>query len=193
MSVALYNLNFEGSHIVLFTVQIRSLLKITNDLIDICYDSYDCRGGTRGILAEESVDFEQASDQLVELRNNLEKLFKAAATNSAHSLGIGASVGSVGVVNGLLSRCKDKISKMEAMLKQISGRKRIKEPSPSINPQAILTGLASSTNALRGIAEGNFRCVCTFAKKYNADNVHKGHLPEPVLVIRRFTSTVGIE
>ena len=80
MSIALYNLNSEGSHIVLFTVQIRSLLKITNDLIDICYESYDCRSGTGGTLAEESVELEQASDQLVELRNNLEKLFKAAVT-----------------------------------------------------------------------------------------------------------------
>ena len=168
MSIALYNLNSECSHIVLFTVQIRSLLKSTNDLIDICYD---CRSGTRDTLAKESVDFEQASDHLVELHNNLEKLFKAAVTNSAHSLGIGTSVG---VVNGLLSRSKDEISKMETMLKQISGRKRIKEPSPSFNPQAILTGLALSTNALRGIVEGNFGCVCNFAKKYNADNVRKG-------------------
>ena len=73
----MYNLNSECSHIVLFTVQIRSLLKSTNDLIDICYD---CRSGTRDTLAKESVDFEQASDHLVELRNNLEKLFKAAVT-----------------------------------------------------------------------------------------------------------------
>ena len=63
---------------------------------------------------------------------------------------------------------------METILKQISGRKRIKEPSPSFNPQAILTGLALSTNALRGIVEGNFGCVCNFAKKYYADNVRKG-------------------
>ena len=188
MSIALYNLNSEGSHIVLFTVQIRSLLKITNDLINICYESYDCRSGTRGTLAEESVDFEQASDQLVELRNNLEKLFKAAATNSAHSLGIGTSVG---VVNGLLSRCKEEIGKMEKMLKQISGQKTIKEPS--FSPQATLTGLVSSTSALRRIMEGNFRCVSIFAKKHNTDNVYKDPPPEPVPVIRRFTSTVGVE
>ena len=184
MSVALYLLNSEGNYIVLFTVQIRSLLKITNDLIDTCYDS---RSRTKDTLAEQSVDFRQASRQLDKLRRSLENLFDATETNGAHSLGIGTSVD---VVIGLLSRCKEQINKMETMLKQKSGQK---EPLSSFNQEAILTGLASSTNALKAVVEGNFQCVRTFARISNADNVHKGPLLKPVLETRRFTSTVSIE
>ena len=160
MSVALYVLTSEGSHIVLFTAQIRSLLKITNDLIDTCYESYDT-------LAEES-------DKLVKLSSNLQNLFKVAATNGAHSLGIGISV------DELLSRYKDEISEMETMLKQKS-LERIKGQSSSLNSQAVPTSPAPSTNTPKGVVEENFRCVCTLTKKFNADNVHKGPLLEPVL------------
>ena len=156
----MYILTSEGNHIVLFTAQIRSLLKITNDLIDTCYESYDT-------LAEES-------DKLVKLSSNLQNLFKVAAINSAHSLGIGISV------DELLSRYKDEISEMETMLKQKS-LERIKGQSSSLNSQAIPTSPAPSTNAPKGVVEENFRCVCTLTKKFNADNVHKGPLLEPVL------------
>ena len=180
MSVALYLLNSEGNYIVLFTVQIRSLLKITNDLIDTCYDGCS---RTKDTLAEQSVDFRQASRQLKKFRGSLENLFDATETNGAHSLSIWTSVD---VVIGLLSRCKEQINKMETMLKQ-------KEPLSSFNQDAILTGLDSSTNALRAVAEGNFQCVCTFAMISDADNVYKGTLLEPVLEFQRFTSTVSIE
>ena len=180
MSVALYILNSEGNYIVLFTVQIRSLLKITNDLIDTCYDGCS---RTKDTLAEQSVDFRQASRQLKKFRGSLENLFDATETNGAHSLSIWTSVD---VVIGLLSRCKEQINKMETMLKQ-------KEPLSSFNQDAILTGLDSSTNALRAVAEGNFQCVCTFAMISDADNVYKGTLLEPVLEFQRFTSTVSIE
>ena len=174
----MYILYSQANYVVLFTVQIRSLLKITNDLIDICYDSYDGCSGTSDTFAKESVDFRQASGRLVELRNILDSLFEAAATNGAHSLSIGNSVD---VVIELLSRCKGEINKMETMLKQESGQKRIKGPSSSFDQEAILTGLASSTNALKAVTEGNFQYVCTLTKKFNADNVHKGPLLEPVL------------
>ena len=157
----MYILTSEGNHIVLFTAQIRSLLKITNDLIDICYESYDA-------LAEEF------SDKLVKLRSNLENLFKIAATNGANSLGIGISV------DELLSRYKDEISEMETMLKQKS-LERIKGQSSSLNSQAVPTSPAPSTNAPKGVVEENFQCVCTLTKKFNADNVHKGPLLEQVL------------
>ena len=185
----MYILNSEAYFIALFIVQILSLLKITNDLIDICYESYDARNGTNDTLAEESVDFRQASSQLVELRNNLDSLFEAATTNSAYPLGIGISVD---VVIGLLSRCKDDINKMETMLKQKSDRKRIKGLSLSFDQEAILTSLASGTNTLKAVVEGSFQYVCTFAKIFNADYVHKGPLPEQLLKIRRFTSTVSV-
>ena len=152
-------------------VQIRSLLKITNNLIDTCYESYDT-------LAEES-------DKLIKLSSNLQNLFKVAATNGGHSLGIGISV------DELLSRYKNEISETETLLKQKS-LERIKGCQSSSNPQVILTGLASSTNAPKGVVEENFQYVCTLAKKFNADNIRKGPLLEPVLEIRRFTSTVSI-
>ena len=186
----MYILNSEANYVVLFTVQIRSLLKITNDLIDICYDSYGGCSGTSDTFSKESVDFRQASGRLVELRNILDSLFEAAATNGAHSLSIGNSVE---VVIELLSRCKDDVNKMETMLKQKSGRKRVRRPSSSFDQEAILTGLASSTNALKEAMEGNFQYVCTFAMISNADNVHKDSLLEPVLEFQRFTSTVSIE
>ena len=186
MSVTLYIFNSESKYIALFTVKIRSLLKITNDLINTCYESYDGRSGTNDTLAEESVDFRQASGQLLKLRNILDSLFDAAATNGAHSLGIGISVD---VANKLLSRCKDDINKMESMLKQKSGRKRIKGPSSSFNQEAILTALASNTNALKAVVEGNFQYVCILAKIFNANYVHKGPLPEQ---FRRSTSTVSV-
>ena len=105
---------------------------------------------------------------------------KVAATNGAYSLGIEISI------DELLSKYKDEISEMETVLEQKS-LERIKGQSSLSNPQAILT------NAPRGVVEENFQCVCTLAKKSNADNVYKGHLLELVLEIWRFTSTVGVE
>lgn len=142
-----------ASMIVLFpsTVKIRSLLKLTTDLIDICYDH---RAGTSNILANESIDFEQISDQFAELRDLLEKLFKAATTNASHQLGIGPSVD---LVNGILSRCRNEINELETVLKRESGRKRIQGPSSSFNPQVMLTDLASSTTALRDAMQVNQR------------------------------------
>ena len=163
MNIAIYIFNSGANwdnRIVSFTVQIRSLLKITNDLIDLCYESHDCRSDMRDTLSDESIDFEQASDHLVELRDILEKLRKAAKTNSPHSLDIGPSLY---VVNGLLLKCKNEISEMETVLKLESGRKRIRGSSSSFDPQAILTGLALSTTALRGVVEENLRCVRTLA------------------------------
>ena len=127
----------------------------------------------RDTLNEEFIDFEQASDHLVELRDILGKLFKAAVMNGFHSWSIGLSVD---VVNGLLSKCRGEISEMEIVLKQEDGQKRIKGSPSSFSLQAILTGLTSSTTALRGVVEGNLRCVHTFTKISNADNVHKGPL-----------------
>ena len=146
-------------------MQIRLLLKITNDIIDICYESHDCHNEMRDTLTE-SIDFEQAADELVELRDILEKLRRAVAANGDHPVGIRSSVD---VVDGLLSKCRDEISQIETML---SGRKRIKGPSSSFDPQATLTGLASSTTALKGILEENLRCVPTFTVKSNTDNMH---------------------
>ena len=44
-------------------------------------------GQIRSLLSDESIDFEQASDRLVELRDILEELREAVTTNNRHSLG----------------------------------------------------------------------------------------------------------
>ena len=85
-------------------------------------------------------DFNQTFNQLVELCDVLEKLFKAPATNGPHSPGTGLSV-------GLLSRCKDVTSEMETALKQEIDRKG------SVNPQVIPSGFA------RGVIAENERYV----------------------------------
>ena len=150
----------------LFTVQIRSLLKLTTDLLDICRDH---ETETRDFLTNESINVGQADDQLVKLRDVLEKLFKAAKTNGARPLlGI---VPSVDVLNKLLSTCRNNINQVETALKQQSSQKRIKGPSPSSNPQEILTRLASSVVDLGRVMEGNQRYVNVFWKKSNTDNV----------------------
>lgn len=107
-------------------------------------------------FADESMDSEQASDRFVELREVLEKVFKAATTSGVQLLGARLSVD---VVDGLLSRCKDEIRKMETALKQESGRKRMRGPSPSLNPELTLNGLASCTVALRNTMDANQRYV----------------------------------
>lgn len=113
----------------------------------------------------------QAFEQLVELRDVLEMLFKAAATNDPRSLGTGLSVDAV---NGLLSRCKNEISEIETALKQEIDRTRIKGSLSSFNPQVIPSGFASTITALRGVVAENQRYVYIFSKKSNADKVHKG-------------------
>ena len=150
--------------VVLFAEKIQSLLKTTTGLIDICYEC----SGMGYTLADESIDLEQVSDQLVELLSVLKELFKAVKANTPDSLDIGVSVDVV------LSRCKDEISEVDVMLKRKSGRKRIEG---SFDSPVNLTNLASSITTLRKVVEGYFRCVWTFAKKSGADNIHKGPLP----------------
>ena len=82
--------------VVLFAEKIQSLLKTTTGLIDICYEC----SGMGYTLADESIDLEQVSDQLVELLSVLKELFKAVKANTPDSLDIGVSVDVV------LSRCK---------------------------------------------------------------------------------------
>ena len=153
--------------VVLFAEKIQSLLKTATGLIDICYEC----SGMGYTFADESIDLEQVSDQLVELLSVLKELFKAVKANTPDSLDIGLSVDVV------LLRCKDEISKVDVMLKRKSGRKRIEGPSSSFDPPVNLTNLASSITTLRKVVEGYFRCVWTFAKKSGADNIHKGPLP----------------
>lgn len=133
-------------------MNIRLLLKQTNDLIEICYD---CHVGMRNISGSEDFDIEQATDHLSRLRDVLEKLFKAATSG-------GRSLGS-DLTHGLLSIVKEQISEMEKALNQESGRKRIKGISSSFDLDVILRGLASSTATLSGVVEANGRCVDVFS------------------------------
>lgn len=121
-----------------FVVNIRSLLKQTNDLIEICYDFHI---GMRSIPDGEEFDIEQVNDRLSELRDVLEKLFKTSTSGDQ-------SVGS-DLISGPLSTVKNQLSEMEVALKQDSGRKRTKGPSSIFDPRITLAKLGSNTTALR--------------------------------------------
>ena len=182
----MYILNFEANfdnRIVFFAVQIRSLLKLTTDLLDICYD---CEIEARETPTNESIDLGRISNQLVGLRNVLETLFEAAKTNGVHPPG---TVPSVDVLYKLLSTCRNNINEVETALKQRSSRKRIKGPTSSSSPQKILTSLASSAVDLKRAMGGIHQYVNVFWKKYNPE---KDLLLEPVLDIQWSTSTVGV-
>ena len=122
-------------------VEIRSLQTLTTGLIEICYD---IRYRLKDVPAEDSIGYQQASDQLIALRDVLAKLFDAAMANDSQSLGIDISAD----VNGHLARCRDKLNEMETVLKRDSGRKRIKGPASSESPM-VLIDLSPSITALR--------------------------------------------
>lgn len=87
---------------------------------------------------------EQACDQLSELRDVLEQLFKAAIA------GVDLRADQV---NRLLSKCKSEIDELETAFKQENGRKRIKGSPSSLDLDLTLTTLAANTSALRGIID----------------------------------------
>lgn len=135
-------LRFELTSVIFslfFAGNTRLLLKQTTDLIDICYD---CRSGMRTKPESEDLNIEQTTDQLCNLRDVLERLFKASTD--------GALLEGTDLIHGIISRAKNQLSEVEAALKQESGRKRIRGPLLSFNSAGALTNLGSSTKSLRG-------------------------------------------
>lgn len=130
------------------TAKIRALLQLVGHLKDICYDSLS---GSRTQTSNDNLDIEQISDQLTELRDVLEQLFKVAIAG-VHPSG---STPLADQINDLLAKSKSDITDMEIALKQESGRKRIKRSSPSPDFQLTLTDLVANTIALRNIVDTN--------------------------------------
>lgn len=139
----------------LFSVTIRVLLRLNAKIIDICYD---CRRGLRNAPSHGDLDIDTITDQLRELRDVLENLFKAATTpvgTGSTSPALTSLEPSELVVNELLSRCKNEMSKMETALKRESGRNTVRRPPSSLGSEVILGNLAMSTTALRGLMGEN--------------------------------------
>lgn len=136
-----------------FTANIRALMRHNADVIDICHDY---RSGLRNADVAEDLNLDEITDQLRELRDILEDLFKATtytprSANGSTSLGLVAPEPPPLVVNELLARCKSEMSGMETALKQASGRKRIRGQPSSQDPKAILRNLALSATALKSL------------------------------------------
>ena len=122
-------------------VEIRTLQTLTTGLSEICHE---IRYRQKDVPAEDSIDYQQVSDQLTALGDVLGKLFNAAMANDSQSLGIDISAD----VNGHLARCREKLNEMEGVLKRDSGRKKIKGPASSGSP-IVLIDLAPNIAALR--------------------------------------------
>ena len=131
---------FSGLELTFEIISIVESSKLTNSLIEICQEF---RWGVKDVPAGGSIDHQQVSDQLTELRGVLEELLNAAPTDDSQSLGLSAEA-----LNGQLVRCRDELRKMEAPLKQGSGMKRIKGPTSSNSP-TVLNDLAPITTDLR--------------------------------------------
>ena len=131
---------FSGLELTFEIISIVESSKLTNSLIEICQEF---RCGVKDVPAGGSIDHQQVSGQLTELRGVLEELLNAAPTDDSQSLGLSAEA-----LNGQLARCRDELREMEAPLKQGSGMKRIKGPTSSNSP-TVLNDLAPITTDLR--------------------------------------------
>lgn len=128
-------------------------MRLNANIIDVCHD---CRDGLRNAPANGDLDIETITDQLCELRDVLENMFKAATTPvGAASLALTSRDPSALVVNELLSRCQKDMSEMQIALKQEIGRERTRSPSSSLDSEVILGNLTMSTTALRDLMDGN--------------------------------------
>lgn len=121
----------------LFTVEIRTLLRLTTNLIDICYD---CRSGVRSISEDKSLDIDRATTQLRELRDVLENLFDSWLATKPKSLTRAA--------HELLLRYKNEMSGLEATLMQGNGRETARELPSSLGSEVIMN-LTLINKALR--------------------------------------------
>lgn len=122
----------------LLTVEIRGLLRLTTNLIDICYDYLS---GVRSTSNDEGLDMARVTDELRELRAVLENLFSVSLATKPESF--------TRVANELLLRCDNEMSGMKAALKHESGRDR--EQLPSSPSSEVIGNLTLITTALRDL------------------------------------------
>lgn len=127
-------------------MRVRELLRLTTNLIDICYD---CRIRVGSSPVNDDLIIEQTSDRLSDLRDILEKVFKATIAG-VHLPGMGPLVDEV---YGVLLKCRNELNELEAVLKQEDGRKRIEKSSSWPDFEVTLTTLATNTTSLRGILD----------------------------------------
>lgn len=141
-------------------------MRLTTNLIEICYD---CSSGTRSTPADEKLDINGITDQLVGLRNALEELFRAANTVQTarlDSLDMTTPESSEHVICALLVKCRNEINEIRVVLNQESERKGVKEPQPSNQSslRVALGNLVMSTTSLRAVIDGGRRYVVDLLK-----------------------------
>lgn len=137
----------------LFTVTIRGLLRLTTKTLDICYD---CRSGLKDAPAHQHVIIERTTDHLCDLRDVLEKLFKATTAASTAGADSPAIFPSLNVVNELFSKCEMRIMSLEGVLEQgaLDLGKGLQTTSSSPNLGVIFDELALSTIDLKSLVDG---------------------------------------
>lgn len=124
------------------------------------------------------LDIDRTADQLSELRDLLEKLFKLATAPKSTgnpASGLAISEASLVVLNEMLSRCKKDIVALENILGQNTDPNAIKglqSSSSSSDAGMIMGDLALITTALRGFIDRDRRYVCDFLRRSDAYNKH---------------------
>lgn len=131
-------------------------MRLATNLIDICYD---CRSGIRDTPGQGHLDIDGITDQLLGLRNLLDDLFRAATTAGVKSLAAMTLESSGNAIDGLLVKCREEVNELEFALTQADGREWCGGPSSSFNSEGILSRLALSTSALRGVIDGGQQYV----------------------------------
>lgn len=121
------------------TANIRAFLQLTTNVIDTCYD---CRSGVKNTDVIEHLDLEQITDELRELRDVLEGLFKTAVA----SITLKPSAD----ISELLSNCRADISRLRGVLQQDADT----GSGSSFDQQMVLSNLAVNVTALRGVMKG---------------------------------------
>lgn len=127
-------------------VDIRSLLRLTSNVIDICYDY---RSGLRSAPAIEDSDIDRVTNQLHGVRDTLENLFRAATTQGtgSSSLALATLEPAGSDVSGLLSSCRSEMHRLEDVLQQETGLR-------SLNSGMVMSTLAGVVTALRSAIDG---------------------------------------
>lgn len=126
---------------------IRTLLRHTGTLLELCYDCRIAAGSAPN-------DLERINTQLVELRNSLEKLLMAATASDSPPL-VWAKP------DELMGRCRSDLNRLETTVKQISGVKRLKkmaDSSPEPGIEETLISIETNTAYLNNVLDEQRRC-----------------------------------
>lgn len=131
------------------TANIRVLLiRQSTDLIRFCNDYR-----SSSISSNDDFDINGVKIRFRQLRDALEDFSEAAITPQTRLGPVASSLAATEpyrvVANELLSKCRQDMNGMELELKQLSCRQRVGGPLSSTGLEEIVSGLSSSTTALK--------------------------------------------